>query len=803
MNLSIRAFEKKLCTWQCMLLVMAVFGLASCVNKAERESHYMTLAKSYMEKNQQDLAIEQFNNVLQINSTNYEAQYFLGLIYESRQQYSNAIEKFTRAIEQNPHFVPAQTHLANMHLLAGQNATSLNKATTILKTTPVDLASKTLMAEVDARTGNLEKGIVELERAKKNGGETEDFYAELASLYLRQGSLAKAEMLLLEGTKKYPKSVALLSHLIEVYLQTNSSTKAEIPLQALVALNPGDFSVEAKLAAYYVGIDQSGKAESVLRSSVEKNPGDMKRILALKELLLRFHSPEAAELALQGQIQASPKILDLRFALADLYEETSSLDKAERVYIDIIALNTGEAANEKSHTRLASMYLNAGKLSTAKTHVAEALKLSRNSTEAFVIRGKIALQEGDLELAVADFRSALKHQPDSAEYVLLLARATMLKKQPGLAKELLFQAAKNHKENQPIKILLGEVLVQMRDYKGAQEVANGLIKSFPFDPAPFRLRDGVSAAQKGINGSEVDLTNPETTLPYAMLPAYRQGGHYLEQRKYEEAVGEFQKILRVEPSAIEPLIGIVQAYLGQGRPDMALKKIKAQLHINSPTLHQAYFLLGEMHAGQNHYDEAVRAYQRALDIRSSWDAPYLALARIHFEHGKSKQAQSILESAARVLPRNQLIPLQLASMYEANQNFDRAIAVYENLIKANPDLDVATNNLAVLLIDRRGDKASVEHGLNLVRRFQTANSPAYLDTLGWALLKNGQASRALFFLEKALSLSPDVPVYHYHAGVAYKAAGSSDKAKTHLFKALSSGIAFSGRDQAKAMQGTL
>ncbi len=780
-----------------VLLFAALLGPVACVNQADREAYYMNLAKAEIEKNQPDSAIELLSNVLQINGANYEAYYKLGQIHESRQQYRSAIENYTRALEQKPNFAPAKTHLARMHLMPGQAPKGMEKAAAILKSAPNDLSAKTVMAEVTARTGNLGKAIADLETARKNGAVSLDLYKELSSLYLRQANLSQAEQMLIESLQHFPQSPVLHAYLAQAYLQGDNPLKAEAPLQAVITLEPEDFAHQAKLASYYVTMGQEQKAEDLLRKSLQSNANDIKRVLALKEFLLRYRSPESAEAELQGHIQASPKAYAVRFALADLYEETDLQEKAERIYQDIIAQNFSEAENEKAHNRLAKMYAGLGKASAAKTHVSEALKFSRDSTDALVTRGKLALEAGDWERAVVDFRTCLKHQPSSLEYVGLLARAHMLNKQPGMARELLFQAAKNNQDNLPIRTLLAESLVQMRDYKTALEEVHEQIKTFPFDTKPRRLLEDILLAKRTLPGADVVSSNAEGAMPSAAIPVYRQASQYLMDKKYSEASGEYQKALRMAPTAIEPLIGLVDAYLALGRPDMALTKVKAQFHIDSPTLHQAYYLLGQIYAGQNNQTEAVRAYRRALDINASWEAPYLALAQIFQTQGDNKQAQSILERGAKIVPQSQTIMLHLAIMLEANRSYDRAIAMYERLLQDYPDLDAAANNVAVLLLERRGDKTSLERALNLARRFQHAKQPAYLDTLGWALVKNQQSNRGLPYLEKALVAEPEAASYHYHAGVAYIAIGNKEQAKTHLLKSLAAGTDFPGRDQVK------
>lgn len=790
---------KKLCHRRIGLLVAMMLALSACGSKAEREAYYMSQAKAFMEKKQDEKASEQLNYALSINITNHEAYYQLGLIQESHQQYRKAMDFYVRALEYNPSFSLAKTHLASMHLLLGQTAQADKKITAVLKADPTNAPAKTLSAEVHAKQGNLGLAIAELQNAKKAGIQSPGLSTELGRLYLRQGNISYAQRELAEAIEQYPTDFSLHADLAQAYMLGEDASKAEAPLLAMLTLAPNDFVHQARLASYYVVVKDLQKAETTLRNSVASSPADVKRVLALHEFLLRHRSPELAEAELQGFIQSLPRAYDLRLALADLYEETGQTEKAERVYQDIANQNFSKVETEKAQTRLALMFAKMGKASTAKALLDEVLKTGRTNPNTLEARGKIAMDDGDLQLAIADFRSALKQQPNSTEYIGLLARAHGQNKEPGLARELLVQAAKNNPQNLPIRTMLVELLIQGRDYKNAQDEVNNLIKAFPFDPAPRRLLDAIVAAQNTLPGADVVHANEENVMLPAVAQLFHQGSQYLAQEKYDEAVGEFQKALRVAPSAIGPLNGLVQAYLAKGRPDLALAKVKAQLHITSPTLHQAYFLLGQVHDGQKQPPEAVRAYQRALDIRPLWDAPYLALAQHYHARGEAKQAQTILETALRVIPGSRTLSLHLASTFEANKSYDRAIAEYEKLLKASPELDIAANNLATLLIDRRGDKASLERSISLTRRFQNSTQPAYLDTLGWAMIKNGQANRGLAYVEKALATQADVAAYHFHAGMAYQALGNKDKAKTHMLKALAAGTAFPGQDQAKAL----
>ena len=106
-------------------------------------------------------------------------------------------------------------------------------------------------------------------------------------------------------------------------------------------------------------------------------------------------------------------------------------------------------------------------------------------------------------------------------------------------------------------------------------------------------------------------------------------------------------------------------------------------------------------------------------------------------------------------------------------------------------------NLAALLTDAKGDKASLERALGLAKRFEIATNPSFLDTLGWVYFKLGQNDRALPIFEKAAAAAPKSAVYQYHLGMALYRQGDMKSAKAHLKQAVDTKANFAGLEEAK------
>jgi Flp pilus assembly protein TadD len=130
---------------------------------------------------------------------------------------------------------------------------------------------------------------------------------------------------------------------------------------------------------------------------------------------------------------------------------------------------------------------------------------------------------------------------------------------------------------------------------------------------------------------------------------------------------------------------------------------------------------------------------------------------------------------------------------------DRAIAAYRDILALRPQDPLASNNLANLLIDQRGDRASLEQAVELARGFQDARNPALADTLGWAYVKLGRVDEGIPLLRRAVEAAPEAPAIHYHLGVAFNEKGDRDQARAQLRKAVETKADFPGKEQARRL----
>lgn len=122
-------------------------------------------------------------------------------------------------------------------------------------------------------------------------------------------------------------------------------------------------------------------------------------------------------------------------------------------------------------------------------------------------------------------------------------------------------------------------------------------------------------------------------------------------------------------------------------------------------------------------------------------------------------------------------------------NFAGGDFYYHEALRLDADNPRALNNLAWLYLRK---KKNIPEAITLIRRaisVDPAHDYRYLDSLGWALYRNGETREATRTLETALERTPQEETYllsetHYHLGLIYLERRDKEKALSPLKKSL-------------------
>jgi tetratricopeptide (TPR) repeat protein len=787
----------------CLALLIIPVVLSGCGGKEERKAMHMEKGKTYYEQANYDKARVELKNALQIDPKTPEAYYMIGLIEEEQKNWRNAFGNYVKTVELNPDHKEAKIRLGRLYLFSGDTNKAEQIVSEVFAKKPGDIAGSALNAAIMARKGDVPGAIGEASRVVAADAAQSDAVSLLAGLYARQKEDAKAQEVLEKGVKASPKNISLRMDLALVLVKRNDLDKAEQQFKDVIAIEPKKLGHRVALATFYSTLNKLDEAEKTLRGAIQADEDDEQRYLLLAEFLANNKkSPEQAEKELLRVIEAKPKVYQLRINLGKLYEAMNAPEKAQQTYRDVIAAAKIRPEGLRARTQLAQSLIASRNTAEAEKLVAEVLKENPKDIDALQLRGQMSLAKGDAKQSIADLRDVMKDRPDSVEIVTLLAIAHLKNNEPQLARDVFNNAIERYPNNPNLRLALADFLVSTKDYDGALKAADAVLNADPRTLRAFQVKADIQAAKKDWSAAEETMTNLKAALPEQPVGYYRLGMIYQAEKKYDQAIAEFEMALKTAPNAIEPLKAIVDILVAQGKADKAIIRVNQSLQAH-PGNFMAQSLLGAVYSSQNKYPEAEAAFRKVIQLNQKAAGPYLDLANLYLSHGDVKKATQTLQQGVGAVPGDLRLPAALAETYQRAGDNDKAIAEYENILTKSPETDVVANNLASLLTEAKGDKANLERALDLAKRFENASNPLFLDTLGWVYFKLGQYGRALPPLQKVVEKAPEVPIFQYHLGMTLYKQGDLKSAKIHLQQAVDAKGSFFGVEEARGILATM
>jgi tetratricopeptide (TPR) repeat protein len=182
--------------------------------------------------------------------------------------------------------------------------------------------------------------------------------------------------------------------------------------------------------------------------------------------------------------------------------------------------------------------------------------------------------------------------------------------------------------------------------------------------------------------------------------------------------------------------------------------------------------------------DALRAFEADTQLEGAVDLIYA----IYRAQGRLDEARESFEEADKAGVLHAGARLLLGRIYLQQGDRQKAVETFERILRQNPELSAAKNDLAYLLADENRD---LDRALNLAEEAQQSMStdPNAADTVGYVYYRRGLHEAALQQFHYALELNRDrrnhlEPTLHYHLGLALDALERGDEATASFRRAL-------------------
>jgi tetratricopeptide (TPR) repeat protein len=782
-------------------MVALVLGLvAGCGGAQARRNAHMQKGRQYLAAENYEKARVEFQNALQIDPKYAPGFYETGVVEERLGHPAQAAQAYQGAIELTPQQDdPAATYaLAKLTALYGAPERTLELVKVALQKHPDDPELLVLRAVARKQLNDLPGARADAERAAQLGPHNEEAVATLAGLYQSQGDTDKARVLVERAVQNVPSSTDLRFILAQIYAGDGRPADAEEQYRKIIELKPKDSSHRLRLAQFYSKTNQLDAAEATLRTAVEDFPAARAVKLSLVEFLSARRGREVAEAELKNMIAAEPKDYDLQFALARLYRGAGDSQKAEALYRSVIDKERTSPPGLQARNGLAASRLGQDDADGALALANEVLAQNQRDNEALIIRADVELSRNDPRDAISDLRTVQRDQPANAAVLRALARAHFANGEPRVAEDVLRQAVELNPGDTALEGDLAELLARLGKADEANTVIANAVEQVPGNLQALTTQFRVAMRTRDLRRAKSAADAIVAREPKLAVGYTYQGLVAELEKRYEDALRLYTVAANLRPDAVEPFEAVVRVLSATQRVPEALRRLDdaAQKNPRDPL---PLDLKGELLAENNRLPEAKQAFSQAIARAPSWWPAYRGMAKAQLL-GKEDLALIIdgLRRAKAVVDPSERLSETLANLLVRAGKPDQAIAEYDAALRKYPKSNLATNNLAMLLVTYRTDKASLDRARDLTARFAQSPSLAYRDTYGWVLYKRGEAAAAVPVFANIVAESPNAALERYHLGMAQALAGNRAEARDNLTRAVDSGQPFPGLDDAKS-----
>ena len=708
-----------------------------------RTSARLELAALQITRNNEDEARQLLDEVIKADPQNSRAYYLLAGLEVSLGNRDKAIAIYRSIYALQKTDSQALYKAGILHLEKNDLVTADKAASELLGLFPRRGEGYRLRGIVLYYNKRHEEAIIELQRSIKAQPHIEGFYFLGLSLYERgelENALSQFNMIL-NKNPGYTRA-RLLTGII--FLRQRRVDDAVSQMRKLVSQAPRFALAHNILGSAYMAKGMYDEGMKEYNRAIELDPKLVDAYLKKGIFSLNRGREKEAETDLQTAIRIAPEIINTRMILASHYMRQKEFQKAVLLLQQGL---TGKKIDAAIYNYMAAISLFQKKQAECEQFLQKAKEMDPDFFAAYFNLALYHAAAGRNDQAFTEFRAVLQRDPKNLKAMLNIAALLEL---VGSEKEALEQYEKALASGSETAYLaLTHYYLKKKDTVKALTLLDKACDLLPRNPAILETKGQVLMGEKKYREAirvfdDLESSNPDKGLPLK-IKAYAMMG---DAGKAEELA---RQIIALRPLSAYGYLTLASIYEYRNNLGRAIEELKNGIKADRENL-QAHLILGNLLAKNKDSAAAMAAYQEALRINPDF-APAI------FAEG------ALMES--------------LGDKKGAMKKYLETLTKAENYLPA-------LNNLAYLYVDGSGN---VQEGLRMALsgfKLESEN-PVIMDTLGYALLKNGRSTEAQKILERTADLLPNNPTVAYHLALAYRQLDARDRAIAMLQKSLTLG----------------
>ena len=551
-----------------------------------------------------------------------------------------AVSSYKRAHELAPNSIPI---LSRYLSLLNQNKYFV-EARGVLQDAithdPNNASLKGDLIRVEDEMNGVDAAVAKAQSLAKDDPNSNMYYLVAAELYEKAGRTPDAIAILEKTVAARPSDDALISALAQLYRRTGEPGKAEGVLATRLKADPKDAAIRVVLASLYLNTGQIADAKKLYTELSSQRPNDAASLLGLAEVAAREKNWSEAKDYIDRARAAAPNDPAPEIALVNLYGTQQDWKDA------------AATANE----------------------LAERFPFNSEVLDA---KGRVQIAKSDKEGAIATYKRIHELSPDSlpflSRYLALLNSAKELPQ----ARTVLQTALARDPKNSQLKGDLIRIEAEIEGLEAGLAKARAFAQADPGNPvydmvsaellekagrdadaimllekavAARPSEDNLVAALARLYARTAELGKAEAVLnsrlkmePKDLVIRSTLASIYLDQKKYDNAIDEFTRIIADYPANSAALNNL--AWLYQQKGDLVeARELAERATAASPRVPQIDDTLGWILLAQGDAQKALTYLSAAsLSAPGNPDIQYHLAVALH-RVGRQADAQATLEN---------------------------------------------------------------------------------------------------------------------------------------------------------------
>ena len=750
---------------------------------------FLAKGEEYLQKRKFHDAMMQFRSAIESDSGSAAGHWGLARSYENLGQFNEVLDELRKTVEFDNTNLEAKAKLGSYFLLVQPPmiAETEKIRDEILKADPKFIEGHILTASIMAAQGKPDADVVNaVNKAIAMDPKRIESYISLERLYMTREKAAEAEAAIKNGLAANPAAVLGYTEYGRFLMYSKRDAEAETQFNKGIVIDPTSIVAREALAEFYVTSGQLPKAEQAYLGLVE----------------LQENSPES------------------RLELASFYDKADRKDEAIATLTQIL---TDTPEYVLARYRLGEVYLDRHDIAKVNEQLEALFKINDKDLEALTLRARVRMQENKGDEAVKDLEEILKITPSGREPLFLIAQAKLSLGQIDQANAFISDLDRYHPTYLKTDLLRIQAAFAVGNAQAALKLSTDLMAKAnaatpkadmePQDIHDLRVRAqssrGLASLDLGnIADAKSDLQEIVKLAPKSSSAMVNLAKVFIAERNLDGASDLYSKAMVADPQNFDAVTGVVNTAIALNQMAKAHAKTDELITVNEgrgEVQSALHYLKSTVFQAEKKTAEQERELTKSIELDEDYLPAYSAYASLLTEQNRTDEAAAQYKKVLEKRPAAQIYTM-LGILEDSRGNNAEAEKAYRKALQLDPEMSIAANNLAWLIVDNQGN---LDEALKFSTR-AVVKSPAtagFYDTLGWVFLKKGLTLPAVEQMKRAVALdeanakktgTTTNPGYRMRLGMALAKAGDKASARREVETSLKNASVMSQKEVSDA-----